>query len=162
MAPSDPALLAVLRAHALRYPLSEPRDAVKLLYQNEFGGGHLIRDEGACRARLARELGETPQDPLIPPCEEIGGGLVRLMLAAPRVRALGAEEIADLFIASAARPRWSAESFGEKLALLEERLGETGYAFPADALAAFLAGYRAAGCPMLSHSEVYRRAYRPA
>ena len=84
------------------------------------------------------------------------------MLAAPRVRALGAEEIADLFIASAARPRGSAESFGEKLALLEERLGETGYAFPADALAAFLAGYRAAGCPMLSHSEVYRRAYRPA
>ena len=32
----------LLRTHATQYPLSEPCDAVKLLYQNEFGGDHLI------------------------------------------------------------------------------------------------------------------------
>ena len=41
-------LRAILLAHAKRYPLMQPQDAVKLIYQNEFGGGHLIRDEEAC------------------------------------------------------------------------------------------------------------------
>ena len=36
-------LKAILITHAKRYPLMQPRDAVKLIYQNEFGGGHLIR-----------------------------------------------------------------------------------------------------------------------
>ena len=41
-------LKAILITHAKRYPLMQPRDAVKLIYQNEFGGGHLICDEEAC------------------------------------------------------------------------------------------------------------------
>lgn len=41
-------LEGVLKEHAKRYPLMQPRDAVKLIYQNEFGGGDLIRDEEAC------------------------------------------------------------------------------------------------------------------
>ena len=38
-------LEAILKIHVKRYPLMQPTDAVKLIYQNEFGGGHLIRDE---------------------------------------------------------------------------------------------------------------------
>lgn len=38
------ALKAVLKAHGARYPKLQIQDAVKLIYQNEFGGGHLIRD----------------------------------------------------------------------------------------------------------------------
>ena len=30
----------ILRNHAARYPAMEPTDAVKLLYQSEFGGSH--------------------------------------------------------------------------------------------------------------------------
>ena len=41
-------LALILASHAERYPLMEPTDAVKLIYQNEFGGGHLIRDEESC------------------------------------------------------------------------------------------------------------------
>ena len=41
-------LKVILITHANRYPLMQPQDAVKLIYQNEFGGGHLIRDEEAC------------------------------------------------------------------------------------------------------------------
>ena len=37
-------LIKILRAHAEKYPLMRPQDAVKLVYQNEFGGGHLIVD----------------------------------------------------------------------------------------------------------------------
>ena len=35
-------LKQILQEHAKRYPLMQPRDVVKLIYQNEFGGGHLI------------------------------------------------------------------------------------------------------------------------
>ena len=35
----------ILREHSRRYPEMQATDAVKLIYQNEFSGGHLIRDE---------------------------------------------------------------------------------------------------------------------
>ena len=56
----------ILFAHASRYPLMEPRDAVKLIYQNEFGGGHLIRNEKACLEFLSKEYASVPQNPGIP------------------------------------------------------------------------------------------------
>ena len=34
------ALEQILQDHARKYPKMEPTDAVKLIYQNEFGGGH--------------------------------------------------------------------------------------------------------------------------
>lgn len=37
-------VLDILDYHAKKYPLMRPADAVKLLYQNEFGIGHLISD----------------------------------------------------------------------------------------------------------------------
>ena len=36
------------------------------------------------------------------------------------------------------------------------------FRFSKEALQTYLAAYREAGCPMVSHSETYRRAYRPA
>ena len=48
-------LSKILLNHAGRYPLMEPTDAVKLIYQNEFGGGHLIRDVDSCLNYLRQE-----------------------------------------------------------------------------------------------------------
>ena len=45
----------ILKEHAERYPQMQPADAVKLLYQNAFGGGHLIQDAQACLNNLRRE-----------------------------------------------------------------------------------------------------------
>ena len=70
-------LLAILRAHAARYPLMQPCDAVKLLYQNEFGGGHLIADPERSLARIREEAAAFAPCPLSPDFEDIGGGLVR-------------------------------------------------------------------------------------
>ena len=62
---------SILLAHARRYPLMEPRDAVKLIYQSEFGGGHLIRDESACLDFLRREYESTRQRTDLPLQETI-------------------------------------------------------------------------------------------
>ena len=75
-------LRAILLAHAKRYPLMQPTDAVKLIFQNEFGGGHLIRDEQTCLNYLRQEYASTEKDPTAALYEDIGNGIVRVNLAA--------------------------------------------------------------------------------
>ena len=150
----------ILLAQAARYPLMQPTDAVKLIYQNEFGGGHLIRDEEACLAYLRREYAATEKDPACPLQEDIGNGLVRVNLAAVAPGQL--EELGLQFIRSAAAHQGTRERFLEKLALLETLTDHGVFSFDRSRLAAYLKAYARQGYPAVSHSEVYRQAYRPA
>ena len=59
-------LCQVLADHAKRYPLMAPCDAVKLIFQNEFGGEHLICEPSATLAWLRAERASTPDDPSAP------------------------------------------------------------------------------------------------
>ena len=150
----------ILKEHGRRYPRMEPTDAVKLIYQNEFGGGHLIRDEEACLVYLRREYAATERDPSAALCEEIGNGILRVNLAA--VKPEGLEALGRVFIESAAAHRGSLQSFLEKLEVLRRLTGEGIFAFDTEALDAYLREYEQAGYPPVSHSEAYRRAYSPA
>ena len=153
---------SILLAHAGNYPLMEPRDAVKLLYQNEFGGGHLIRDPQACLAFLHREYASVTQRPDIPLLEDIGSGLCRVNLAALDTHGVSPEELGQAFLRSAAHPRGSLSSFREKLALLQKLTAEGAMPCSREALDAYLIDYEAAGFPPVSHSDTYRNAYHPA
>lgn len=153
---------SILLDHARRYPSMEPTDAVKLLYQSEFGGGHLIRDEQACLNRLLEEYRATPQRRDIPLTEDIGGGLVRINLAALDESGLSPEKLGQIFLLSAAKVQGTMASFREKLSLLQELTAEGAMPFSRDALDAYLADYEAAGFPPVSHSETYRKHYQPA
>lgn len=153
---------SVLLAHVCRCPAMTPTDAVKLLYQSEFGGGHLIRDEAACLDRLFEEYEATPQRGDVPLWEEIGGGMVRVNLAALDSAGLSPRELGRIFLRSAEKPRGSLAGFREKLALLRELTREGHLPFsPAD-LETWLDAYEAQGFPPVSHSPGYRAAYRPA
>ena len=55
-------------------------DAVKLLYQSEFGPGHMIPDESASLQRLYEEWENTSHSSSGPFSEAIGNGLVRIYL----------------------------------------------------------------------------------
>ena len=79
----------ILLAHAARYPLMEPTDAVKLIYQNEFGGGHLIKDTSACLNFLRQEYDATPQKSNFPLIEEIGNGFTGIFTAVRQAAAIG-------------------------------------------------------------------------
>lgn len=171
----------LLRSLAAR-PCAEPADAVKFLYQSEFGCGHLLPDEAACAQGIRLELAQTAADPEAPAFEPIGNGLCRLSLAHPTVRALPPERIARMMRVTQERVKGSAERFGESLALLNRlaapdtdgaRSGSDGCAAPApkDAprlpfTAAALEAYlQTDGRPERlppRHSPRYRAAYRPA
>ena len=138
----------VLRAHEARYRGMRAQDYIKLLYQSEFGGGHLIADRAMALRRLENEIEAQSGAPRVQ-YERIGGGLGRLYLPAQGLRA---ETVLGLFLETC-RPRGTVEGMLEKLRLLEDMHPE--FAEEIDA-------YRAAGCPMQSHSEEYRALYAPA
>ena len=150
----------ILALHAARYPKMEPTDAVKLLYQNEFGGSHLLRDEEAARAFLRREYEAVKKNDAGLLAEEIGNGILRIHLAALKEECF--EKLAAAFVASAREHRGCVERFREKLDTLRRLTADGRFAFDSEALERYLADYEAAGFPMVSHSAAYREAYSPA
>ena len=153
-------LRAILIAHAKRYPLMQPTDAVKLIYQNEFGGGHLIRDEQACLNYLRREYVSVVKDPTVPLYEDIGNGIVRVNLAAVKPEDL--EQLGKDFIRSAAEHTGTMDSFLRKLDVLRKLTVEGIFSFDSQELENYLFKYRSQSYPIVSHSEAYREEYRPA
>ena len=150
----------ILRQHAAKYPAMEPTDAVKLIYQNEFGGGHLIKDAQAATRYLQYEYDQTDRDPAVLLWEEIGNGIVRVNLAALPESKLS--WLAEAFLRSAEAHRGNLSNFIEKLDILIRLTNNGVFSFDTAALAGYLTEYRQAGYPAVSHSAAYRDAYRPA
>lgn len=153
-------LMEILRQHAVAYPQMEPVDAVKLIFQNEFGGGHLIRDEDSCLDHLRREYAAVEKRCTAVKTEDIGNGMIRVYLAP--LSESEAEQLGRDFLESARVHRGSMDRFREKLNVLRQLTGDGLFSFDLTALDAFLEPYYEAGCPLVSHSQAYRAAYRPA
>lgn len=155
-------LTAILTAHAAKYPNMQPQDAVKLLYQNEFGPGHLVSDHAAALDYLRRECSTVTPDPTAPLIEDIGNGLVRVMLAALNDEEYSPEMLNDHFVRSAGLHMGTLAGFLQKLDVLRALTVQGLFSFRAEELDAYLTDYMAMGCPAVSHSPVYRDAYHPA
>lgn len=158
----DQELRAVLTAHARRYPMMTPQDAVKLIYQNEFGGGHMIADPAQSLERLRVEWAAVARDPSASLAEDIGNGMARVMLAGLDGAEYPLEALNRDFVRSAALHQGKMDVFLEKLDLLRQMAGERVFGFSAGELEDYLGEYIASGCPAVSHSAVYRAACRPA
>lgn len=155
-------LIQILKEHARRYPLMQPCDAVKLIYQNEFGGGHLIKDPEQSLLRLRAEFAEVIHDPSAALYEDIGNGVVRVNLAAVDISAYPLERLNHDFVRSSEIHTGTPGSFIKKLGILKEHFTGIGFGFLYAELEEYLAKYERAGYPMVSHSDIYRGAYMPA
>ncbi len=154
-------LQEILAYHAKKYPNMQPCDAVKLIYQNEFGGGHMIRNEESCLRYLCDEFARTPQN-VAPLTESIGNGIVRVNLSSLSANSLPPEKLCEIFIRSSNEHKGSVDSFREKLSILRESTEEGLFSFTPEALSEYLAEYERAGFPAVSHSNIYRESYKPA
>ena len=152
----------VLRRHARKYPMMQPTDAVKLIYQNVFGGGHLIKNREACLRALQWEYENTPQEQHAPLLESIGNGLVRVMLNAIDGSGYSIRQLGDDFIRSCEVHKGNLNGFLIKLDVLRKVTAFGAFGFTPEELEAYLEAYKEAGYPMVSHSEQYRQAYKPA
>lgn len=152
----------ILWRHANKYPMMQPTDAVKLIYQNVFGGGHLIRDPEACICALKREYENTPQEPQALLLESIGNGLVRVMLNAIDGSDYSIRQLGNDFIRSSEVHKGNLSDLLIKLDILRKVTASGAFGFTLEELNAYLEEYKKAGYPMVSHSEQYRKAYKPA
>lgn len=151
--------MKILLEHMRRYPLMEPVDAIKLLYQREFGGDHLISDPTTSYNYILEEY-RTLDHSEPPRSEPIGNGLVRLYLAGLPEEQLG--RVNEAFVRSSERVRGDLERFKLSLGDLRQLAGKGKLSFTMTELAPALLDYAAQGYPMVRHSERYRNAYRPA
>ena len=141
----------ILNNHRARYPLMEPQDYGKLVYQSEFGPEHMIADEESVLRYLREEWALADEGDREP--EDIGGGLCRFYLNADTEKDFAAEVLVKLFDLTAKKHIGSLDGLAEKLSVLEK--------MPVPGMQEWLQEYRAAGCPAVHHSEAYRKAYRP-
>ncbi|MCR4883891.1 MAG: hypothetical protein K6A68_09990 [Clostridiales bacterium] len=152
----------IVLLHVTRYPFMTCRDVLKLCYQREFGGGHMIRDPKDSLQNLVHEM-ETAHagwpDYLM---EDIGNGRARIYLGMAKLKGLSAEKINDVFVKSAACQTGSMLSFTECFPTILELAEQGVFQFSRKEMQDYLTEYCLQGCPMVSHSEEYRKLYRPA
>lgn len=149
----------ILLTHFKRYPLMEPRDAVKLIYQSAFGGGHLV-DKGTAEERIFTEW-ESVRNGAPPPSnmkyEPIGNGFCRAHLQFFAKNEL--EELSRVFTEDSAY-KGSEDLFDS---MIEDLRSICIYApFSKRELEKYLTAYRRGGYQAVSHSDIYRGSYRPA
>lgn len=135
--------------HLSMYPLMTEQDIVKLIYQSEFGGGHFIKDTSASLKLIKDEFGSAPKTDHI--FEDIGGGYVRLYISALDNDNFDADILNCLFTESSKYRTGTKDSLIDKLNSAEDLISKK-----------YLEEYIASGCPMVSHSDIYRSAYSPA
>ena len=159
----DDKLTNLLMRQYETYPRSQVQDMLKLIYQNEFGCGHMISDATQCLTMINEEAETLSQAAASgDPVEYIGNGLCRLHLRVLRQSTLSPETLNSFFMLTANTPMGSAEGYEQKAAALIN-LCETGtLPFDAAEVSKMLTENRDAGYPPFRHSEEFRAAYSPA
>lgn len=152
----------VLADHFARYPYMAPQDAVKLLYQAEFGPGHMVADEKKSLALLEAEIAGLNPVKGEKMYESIGNGLCRWNLRPCVEKGIPAEDIHRLFAETARGMKGDKRRFMRSLQLLEEMAEADETPFDPIDLDVYLIRYREKKCPAVHHSEAYKNAYHPA
>ena len=143
----------ILTLHARRYPAMEAADYIKLLYQSEFGPGHMVA-EGDALACLQTEFAQAEEEGYAPAytIEAIGGGLCRFHLDPRTVTRADLPLLARCFSLSA-KERGTMTGLWQKLGFLTALSWSGGIPQDVTTLEKTLAEYAAEGCPALHHSK---------
>ena len=155
------ALTNILELHAKRYPEMESRDYGKLLYQSEFGPGHLVA-EGEALTFLREEFARAAAENYAPAytVEAIGDGLCRCHLDPRRLTEEDLPLLARCFSLSAC-PRGTGRGLWRKLGTLAGLTWAGRLSLDSTELDSFFIEYDRAGCPPIHHSEAFDSAYHP-
>lgn len=149
---------------AKTHPRAHIEDFVKRLYQSEFGGGHMVKDEKDSLERLRQEIaGMTDRQKRQPYFDVFFGDYCRMNLSISKL--LSVELMNRIFMLSSQTvPKGAWCRFEEKLKLLFElcRKQPELFRFTPEQAKEYLIEYKKAGYPVVHHSAEYRKAYEPA
>lgn len=150
-------MIKLIQEHLKKYPQMEVSDIIKLIYQNEFGGGHLIKDTQASLKCMYNECASLNNKGLV--SETIGNGLVRVYLG--NLNDLELITLNQLFVLSAKLSQGSLESFINKLEKLKEACRNGKIALDYKNLCQEINQYEQQNYPLISHSKKYHQLYTP-
>lgn len=149
----------ILEAHLKRYPLMEPQDFGKLVFQGEFGPEHMVPDGRTAESFLIQEWTELSQGNMAgtrqdgqEPVVQVSESLCRFSLSACG-SADEAKLLAYLFTVTAGECRGTMQGLEEKLGLLKT--------LRIPGMEAWAAAWKQEGYPPVHHSQVYRETYQP-
>ena len=148
-------LTRCLAEHRRRYPLGTEEDIVKFAFQGMLGTGHMISSERSAYQELKREMAGLTADDKEPLYEPLGDRFCRINLRAALASGLWAEEIAILICRSAEREmrlftRKDVQDFCMELKDVDpEKMKEAAEKLTDESW-------------LPSHSDAYKKAYRPA
>lgn len=177
-----------LLKHCAKYPRMQIQDAVKLLYQSEFGGGHMISDIGKSLDRIieeslknASQFGKKRQkiinykkeqseprsetyerlrdDQML--YEYIGDGICRMYLSVLD-EGLRPETLNQMFVWTAEHKRGTVDGFERKLDILLHCCRDGELPWSVSEVQSYLRAYKEQGYPAVSHSDGYRETYHPS
>ncbi|HOV69094.1 MAG TPA: hypothetical protein PLZ84_02080 [Clostridia bacterium] len=154
----------LLCRHYAVYPKMQVQDMVKLVYQNEFAGGHMIANvrDSLLRLQEERSSGRINMSYFADIFEDIGNNLCRLHLAVFNKYDISAETVNRFFIVTANLVTGDVASFEAKLETLKECCRNHLLPYRLSEVENYLRDYKKAGYPQVGHSQVYREAYFPA
>ena len=148
------------------YPKMQLIDFIKLIYQNEFAGGHMIEDEMASLRRLKEEYALVEKyfyGPNTPDLfEDIGNGLCRINLWGMQKTSINLTTINKFFVETANSIKGDIESFEYKLEMLRECIIDESLPYLEKDLDRYIEKYKGKDYPPISHSKIYREEYLPA
>lgn len=156
--------VALLRAHAVRYPLMQPTDAYKLLLHAILGSEHAVPSAAMANDWLHRELANLPKGPAEPLVDTLGehGRFARVHLRPFVAGGYAETRLADAFVATAASA--SRDTVAMRCALDAWVRASRDRTLPwnGDSVAAFAAARVAEHFPAVHHGAAYEAAYGPA
>jgi len=154
----------ILLYHLKKYPEMQLTDIIKLVYQNEFGCGHMLDDESESLARLLKEWDNISCEPdnACDVFDNIGNGLCRLNLSAAKAAGLSVRTLNRFFVNTANSHTGTISNFERKLDILVKLSSDKILPFDSSELEYNLSKYRENGYPAVSHSETYRSHYSAA
>lgn len=149
--------------HVKKYPLMEIQDIAKLIYQSEFGGGHMIADPKMSLKRIQEEYNSLSPEALCVPSvtETIGNGLSRIYLSCLD-NGVSTDVLNEMFVHSANNKKGTIAGLEEKINLVLSLCQDGTLPYPVDEAIEFFESWENDGYPAMSHSETYRTNYHPA
>jgi len=146
-----------------KYPLMRTQDYLKLLYQSEFLGGHMIDNEEESYLRLQREAEVCSS--FVLPNEKIADnfmGITRVNLRPFVEQNKDLYLLNSIFVASSKQTQGSIENLNKKIDSLVELANNHEIDLAYFSLKREINEYKSKNYPVLSHSYTYKKNYSPA
>ena len=154
--------IELLTSQRQAYPKMQCQDAIKAVFQAEWGCEHLISDEQGAYAMLKDEWEGTAADASCALTEPLGERFARLHIAAARAQGLNPDTLFQMFLHAAQLRCDDPAHFDEALEDIVNMARKGKLPFSGAEAEACIRAYRARGCPAVHHSEAFRQAYHPA